>query len=159
MGEYRQSRNIEISTKDYITAVVNASWSNVRVLRSFSDVKDDNLPAICIRLGNPTSHNTNEVGSTSTIRTSTLLIDIFSTDDGNRLDLKDFLIEKLKGEWDYKKYTITNKVSSNIVDGKIKRITITDTEVSPSQDKSQLAKVDRYRHLITLTVTTGKVEV
>ncbi|RLE64490.1 MAG: hypothetical protein DRJ38_05450 [Thermoprotei archaeon] len=155
---YRESRNIEISTKDYIKTQINASWTGINVFRSFGEVTNNNLPAICVRLGK-TLHDNVEIGAPSTIRTATIFVDIFANDDGQRLDLKDFLIEKLKGEWDYHEYTVNNGVSSDIINGKIRRVALSETEVSPAKDKSQLSKVDRYRHLITVTVTTGKVEV
>ena len=91
MGQYRESRNLEISTKDYITEQINASWSGINVYRSFGEVSDNNLPAVCIRLGN-TLHENVEVGDTATTRTATIFVDIFALDDGQRLDLKDFLI-------------------------------------------------------------------
>jgi len=158
MGQYRVSRNLEISTIDYLTTEINTAWSGVSVVRSFSEVDEKKLPVVCIRLGT-TIHDRVEIGTTSTLRIATIFIDIFATDDGQRLDLKDFIISKIKYSWDYREYTVNNGTSTYVVNGKINCLTIKDTEVSPAANKSDLPLVDRYRHLITIQVQTGKVEV
>ncbi len=154
---YRQSRNFEISTKDFIETEIASAFSNVNVYRGWAEVSGNNLPCITVRLGE-TEHPRVGVGSFATRREVTLLIDLFATDDGQRLDVKDFLISILKKSWDYEEYTVTGGSSSSVVDGKIICVGISDTEVNLGTDKSQLDKVDRYRHLITLVVTNGKVE-
>ena len=100
-----------------------------------------------------------EIGSDSTFRNPTVLIDIFATSDGNRLDLKDFLVDVLKTGMPYYEYTITNgQISNKTQNGRIQVISIEDTIVNLNVDKNSLDVHDRFRHLITLTISLGKVE-
>ncbi len=160
MGAYRQSRNFEISTKDYIETQLNIAFPNptINTYRGWEEVSGNNVPCVTVRLGE-TTHPRVGVGSFATRRELTLLIDIFATGDGQRLDVKDFLISILKKSWDYEEYTITGGASSSVTNGKITCIGISDTEVNLGIDKDELDKADRYRHLITIQVTNGKVEV
>ena len=116
------------------------------------------LPSICVRIGT-TIHERVEVGSDSTWRTPQVLIDIFSTSDGQRLDLKDFLIEKLKGGMPYYEYEITNGVvTDKTQNGRIRILEITDNPINFDSDKDQLDVHDRYRHILALNISLGSVE-
>lgn len=158
MGQYRHSRAIEASIMDYITQELIGNWTNVAVEKTFAKIYSISLPSICIRLSD-TIHTTAEVGSTATIRTPLVLIDLFCDNDGQRLDLKDFLVEKLKAGLPYYDYTITNSVVSNKVqNGRIRIISISDTPIDLGIDKDKLDPRDRYRHLLTLSVSLSKVE-
>lgn len=159
MGQYRISRNIEASLIDYIKAeLITASWNNVNVEKTFARVYDIELPTICIRLSE-TTHDPVELGTNSTMRTPLILIDIFAKDDGGRLDLKDFLVSILKHGCPYYEYTIANgSIQSKAQNGRIRVLRIADTEVNLGVDKSNLDVHDRYRHLLTLTTSLGRVE-
>jgi hypothetical protein len=159
MGNYRISRNIEASLIQYIEEeLVTANLTNVSVEKTFARVYDINLPSICVRIED-TEHNSAEIGDTTTYRIPTVLIDIFATSDGNRLDLKDFLVSVLKKGFNYYEYTIANgQIQTKTQNGRVSVITIDDTIVNLNTDKNSLDVHDRYRHLLGLTLSTGKVE-
>lgn len=158
MGQYRPSRAIEASIIDYIIQELIGNWDNVAVEKSFARIYSINLPSICIRLSD-TTHTNVEVGSTATYRTPLVLIDLFCENDGQRLDLKDFLVETLKGGLPYYNYTIAGgKVINKVQDGRIRVISISDTPIDLGVDKDKLDPRDRYRHILTLSVSLGKVE-
>ena len=156
---YRISRNIEASIVEYIKAELeSAGWTNVNVEKTFSKVYEIELPTICVRVGD-TIHNPVELGSNSTIRDAQVLIDIFGSNDGNRLDLKDFLISIFRNGLVFNEYTIANgKIVDTVSNGRIRVLNITDIPLDFSTDKNDLDIHDRYRHLLTLTVSTGKAE-
>jgi len=160
MGEYRISRNIEATLIQYIEAeLVTASWNNVTVEKSFSKVYDINLPVICVRLKD-TVHNKSEIGTESTHRNATVFIDVFARDDGGRLDLKDFLVSILKRGCPYYEYTIANgSIQDKTQNGRLRVTNLTDTMVDLGFDKADLAVHDRYRHLLTLTISLGRLEI
>ncbi|MHA1437993.1 MAG: hypothetical protein ACTSPD_10485 [Promethearchaeota archaeon] len=163
MAQYGISRNIESSTIDYLTTEINANWNRVIVEKTYSrayNVNMDENAVICIRVGD-TRHESVELGSKSTTREPFILIDIFGQNDGNRLDLKDFIVDKLKHSWDYYEYEIENGEVKNKVATNYKLIAkrpIIDKELNTGTDKSKLDIHDRYRHLITVTLILGKVE-
>jgi len=156
---YRISRNLEASIIDYIEEqLVIDNWSDINVVKTFARVSGLNLPAICIRCGE-TDHRKAQLGDDSTFRTASVLIDIFGINDGNRLDLKDWLIGAVKRGMPYYDYTVVGgEVTSKIPNGRIRVQDIIDTPINFDVDKNILQPPDRFRHLITIAVSIGKVE-
>lgn len=158
---YRESRNFEASVIKFLTDELATDWENVQIEKTFARVStsfNDNTPVVCVRVG-ITTHDRVEIGSFTTKRNPLIIIDIFANNDGQKLDLKDYIIEKIKGGLNYYEFVIEN----NVITGKIKAgaITvkeITDMPVYGDIDKNALSKVDRYRWRITLLTTTSLVE-
>lgn len=156
-GQYRESRNVEASLIQYIEEqLVAGSWTNITVILGFDRAyeipidKNNASAIIAVRLQN-TEHDKIEVGSNSTVRLPTTFIDIFSSSDGQRLDLKDFLVSVLKDGFPYYEYTITNgAISDKTLNGRLGVDNIADTKLNFNSDKSELSKHDRYRHLLQL---------
>ena len=157
MGAYRPTRNYETSTKDYIEENTSGDWSDVKVYRGWAEISGNNLPAVTVRSG-LNDHNRVGVGSFATRRSITLFIDIFASNEGQGLDLKDYLIGLLKSSWIYNEYTVTNRVSTAVANGRITCESISDMPVNLNINKSELDKIDRYRYLITVVCTANKVE-
>ncbi len=155
---YRISRNFEASIIQFIKTQLSGSWTGVSVEKTFAKVYDIDLPVICVRCGN-TAHRHAQIGDDSTVRTATILIDIFGTSSGLSLDLKDFLIEKLKGGLVYYEYTIVSgQIDTKTANGRIRVLTMEDVPVDFEIEKSKLEPHDRHRWLITLDVSLGQVE-
>ena len=161
---YRQSRNIEASIIEFIREQLTlASWNKINVEKTFVRVEDADLQKtgafIVVRISD-TIHNKVEIGDNNTYRTVLVLVDIFATSDGQRLDLKDFLAQKLKNGLKYYEYVINaGQIQTKTQNGRISVSDITDTIVNLGVDKDNLDVVDRYRHLLTLNVEMRKVEV
>lgn len=166
MGIYRVSRNIEASIIEYIQSeLASASWTGITVEKTFQRVYDIPVDAfnksgvVCVRMED-TTHLPAQIGDTSTRIFPFVLVDIFASSDGQRLDLKDFLISIFKKGMVFNEYTVNeNSVSNRTPNGRIRITNIEDTPVSFGINKSSLEVHDRYRHLITLTVSLGRVEV
>jgi len=158
MGNYNISRNLEASLIDYIKSVLTGSWTDVSVEKTFNQISKVALPGIFLRVSD-TIHETVEIGGTATKRFPLVLIDLFCKSDGQRLDLKDFLVSKLKSGCPYYQYVITNGViTSKTANGRIRVTSIQDTPINFTTDKSELEVSDRYRHLLTLNISLGKIE-
>ena len=158
MGTYRISRNIESSIIDYLIDELASSWSNVNVEKTFARVYELSLPTVCVRLAT-TEHPKAQIGDNSTYRIPQILIDVFCTSDGQRLDLKDFLIEKLRGGLNYYEYTTSgNTITDKTQNGRIRVLSIDDIPIEFDTDKDNLDVHDRYRHLLTLTISLGRIE-
>jgi len=159
MGVYRISRNTEASIVDFLKTSFQADWGSNNVEKSFAQIYEIDLPSICVRAGVST-HTPVEVGSNSTWRTVLVSIDIFATSDGQRLDIKDWLISKVKNGINYYNYTISNGVvQSKTLAGRINIRKIEDEPLNFDTEKDELDTHDKYRHLITLTISLGKTEV
>jgi len=157
MSYFRQTRNVELSTIDYIEACINSSWSGVTTVKSFAQVYADTikLPVVCIRLSE-TINNRREIGATTLDNHYSLSIDIFANSDGQRLDLADFVESTLKDGWTYSLYSqnpsnreVLNKVSSG-------RITVESFVTNARIELMPTTEVkDRFRHNITVLVRPG----
>jgi hypothetical protein len=165
MAIYRRTRNIEASVIDYIIAqLASASWTGIAVVKGFEEAYGLNLPVIAVRSESSVT-NHGELGDNAEVRDYQVLINLFSTSDGQRLDLKDFIIDIMKVGCPYYKY-ITQKssdgrstiIQSKTAEGRIRVLKIGDTSIKFDTEKSKLETIDRYRHLITLTVNRGKLE-
>jgi hypothetical protein len=156
---------LEASFIDFLKTTLEEtpySWTNLNVIKGFAHAYELPTPTIAIRAEN-TVYDKVEVGSNSFTRTVQVFIDIFASDDGMRLDLKDCIIEILKDGLIYNEYTITKSgrtaTASSTPNGRIRIQKIEDNPISFGiDDKTKLDVHDRYRNLLTLTVSIGKVE-
>jgi hypothetical protein len=155
MGLYRISRAVEASLIDKITAdLVVDGWTEIRVEKAFSEVYQGTLPCILINVTDLTPQKL-EVGSKTNLKYFTVNIRIFATSDGQRLDLSDWLFDKLEDGINYYTYTITNGVvSSKVLAGKIVIRNWFDNR-KELQNTENLTKEDRYRHLLSFSVNVA----
>jgi len=149
---YRVSRNIEASLIDRMTEdLVTDGWSGIRVEKAFAEVYKGTLPCIVVNVLEIRPKKL-EVGSKTNLKYFTVNIRFFATSDGSRLDLSDWMLDKLEDDTDYYTYTITNgEVTSKVLSGRIvltrwfeNRKELTNTE--------NLELADRYRHLLSFEV-------
>jgi hypothetical protein len=171
MAEYKESRNIEKSCIEAIKIILlEHNYDNVEVVRTFKKVYEipfdpkKGTAVICVRIGD-TSYTGMELGSNLTMREPLILIDLFTSSDGQRLDLKDILISGLKGGFDYYEYTTIGGVTEDAYydsgessNGSIEVNKIGDTPLDFGINKSELDPHDRYRSLITLHCFKTKLE-
>ena len=95
MSYFRQSRNCELSCIYYLETEIAGAWTGVTVIKSFTNAYKSALPVVCIRLTDTTDAR-KEIGATTLLNDYTITIDIFAKSDGQRLDLADFIMDKLK---------------------------------------------------------------
>jgi len=156
---YRASRNIEASILDFLTTNLNADWTGISVEKTFANVSGDNLPVVLVRTSD-VEHERHELGSSLTKRHPLILIDIYAKTDGQKLDLTDYLVSKLKSGLSYYTYTIV----SGVVDTKVLagRITVTlpisVTQVDLDVPKSDLSTVDSHHSLLSLSCSITVLE-
>lgn len=159
MSMYRISRSIEASFIDYLKPLLQTDWNIDRVEKTYARIYAIELPSVCIRVGD-TIHAKVEIGDDATVRDVHVLVDLFCTSDGQRLDLKDYIIEKIKAGLPYYNYEIENgEIKTKTQDGRIRILSIDETLINFGTDKQDLDIHDRYRHLIDLTISLGKIEV
>lgn len=160
-NQYRISRNIEASILDFLDDLFNgfgSDWYGISVEKTFAKIYKAKLPSVCVRVG-VTTYDRVEIGNTAIKRTAQIFIDLFTQSDGQRLDLKDYIIEKTKGGFPYYDYEIKEGVvKSKTESGRVSIRDIDDTPVDFDIDKDKLSPQDKYRHLITLTCSLGQVE-
>jgi len=146
---YRVSRNIEASLIDKITEwLVADGWTGIYVEKTASEIYGGHWPAILVN-AQEIRPETLEVGSKTKIKYFTVNIRIFAQNDGQRLDLSDWLFDKLLDDVNYYSYTITGgEVAAKDLTGRIvltkwfdNRKELVNTEV--------LEKEDRYRHILS----------
>jgi hypothetical protein len=146
---YRISRNIEASLIDQITELLEEDgWQNIRVEKSFLEARNGTLPCICVNAleFRPVKK---EIGSKLHIKYFTVNIRIFCKTDGSRLDLSDWLFDELENNLNYYSYNITDgEVSEKNLSGRIVVTRFFDNKKELTNTEN-LAKEDRYRHLLS----------
>lgn len=162
MATYRVSRNIEASLIEFVRDILESTWTDVTVEKSFSKIYETKLPSVCISSEN-TVYNKVQIGDNSFERNVNVIVDLFCENDGQRLDLKDTLIEGLKDGCPYYEYKIkrtgrTASVDNQTQNGRIRIIKVADTPVDIDTEKDNLDQHDRFRHRLTLTVSLGRCE-
>jgi hypothetical protein len=149
---FRETRNIELSTIDFLTTEINANWTGVTVVKTFPEADAAVLPVVCIRLLDTTSVN-REIGSTTLDHTYDIIIDIFAKSDGQRLDLSDFITNTIKDGWSYYEYSHTpghpDQLSKN-ENGKVNFETILENRRIDFVET--VSDQDKYRHVISFLV-------
>jgi len=155
---YRISRNIEASIIDFLREKFSVDWSSIKCEKTFAKIYSLELPSVCVRVGT-SDHSKVQIGSNATVRDIQVLIDIFATSDGIRLDLKDYIIEKIKNGMIYYETEINEgQINNQFVNGRIRVTNIEETPINFGENKDLLDIHDRYRHLLTFTVSLGRVE-
>ena len=149
MATYRISRNVEASLVDRITADLSSGgWTGISVEKGFPQEYKGKTPMIAVECLEIRPEKL-EVGGKNYIKNFNIKIRIFGANDGQRLDLSDYLFDKLLDDTNYYAYTITSgAVSAKVLTGRIvitrwldNRKELTNTE--------GLEKEDRYRHLFS----------
>jgi len=165
--KYRISRNIEASFISFLQETLEEtpySWETISIIKGFSKAYEEQipLPVIAVRAEN-TVYDFVEIGTNNFTRTIQVFINIFADSDGLRLDLKDCIVEILKEGLIYNEYEIIKSgrtaTATPTPKGRIRIQKISDTPIDFNiDDKTKLNERDKYRHLLTLTVSIGKVE-
>lgn len=152
MGYFRESRNCELSTIYYLETAIANDWSGITVVKSFTNAYKTTLPVVAIYLSS-TNNNRREIGGTSLVKDHFINIDIFATSNGQRIDLADYITDKLKDCWTYYLHSQTSgspESLSRTPDGTIMVTNyITDTKIDFGEN---VEATDRFRHFIQIQV-------
>lgn len=166
MAIYRISRNIEASIVDFLTEefAESGGYSNISVFKTFKKVYGLQMDvnkghaAVCVRASTSRLPKI-EIGTNAILRTVLVMLDVFATSDGQREDLKDFLIDVCKEGIPYYQYEVSgDTVASKVPSGYLRVSIDNDAPVNFNTDKTALDVHDRYRHALTLKVCTSQVE-
>jgi len=104
--EWRTSRNIENSLYVFLTdqvdenSVTDSNNVNIPIRVGRKVSKDWTLPCITIYLDDKTSERA-EVGSNNRLKSYLIIMDIYATNEGERLDLSDWLEETVNNGFRY----------------------------------------------------------
>ncbi len=167
MATYRPTRAIEASVIDFLQQAFAAAdgWKNITVEKTFKNVyanstfeQNKGKPVICVRVLTSKVPRI-ELGTNAYWRTALVNIDIFATSDGQREDLKDFIIDKIiKGVPFYRYLIKGDEILSKIQIGRLRIVIDGDAPVNFNTDKSHLDVIDRYRHSLSLSATMSQIE-
>jgi hypothetical protein len=151
---FREARNVELSLLYYLEQNLAADWSGTTVVKTFKKVyaRDTALPIVCVRLAD-TSTTRLEVGSDTLDNRYLLVIDIFVSDDGMRLDLTDYIKSKLKSGWVHYDHSKQSGSPSALVRSANGRDYVLDFVSDTRVDATDSAdEKDQYRQSISVRV-------
>lgn len=150
-GQYfGEARNVERSTTEYIKTQIESGWTGVSVVLGYPNFSKASTPVVSVTLSAEFG-NAKEIGSTAYESIYNILIEIFASDDGQRLDLSQFIKEKVISQWTYYLYS---RGSGNTIDrvanGNINFIEFTQNSRIDFFD--DVSVQDRFRHIIGINV-------
>lgn len=151
MLTWNKLRNLENSLKDFLDGKVSNEDidCSIRVGR-----KEDNkwsIPCITLYVESQTSTRL-EIGSNKRDNLHLMILDIYATNEGERLDLADWLSAAINDGFRYYSYTQneSNPESPTKVAGGLVGVEfVTNARVSLGQN---IDETDKYRHRITINV-------
>jgi len=148
---FRESRNVELSTVQYLETAIPISWTGVTVIKSFYYAydKDNTPPIVCIRL---MDQNTDffEIGNTRLDNIYNMVIDIFATSDGQRMDLADFILDTIKDSWVYNTYAQDAGTLIATPAGRLRTVSFIENgkvDIGETEESR-----DRHRHSIIFSI-------
>lgn len=156
MGHYyTQTRNTELSTLKFIEDNLAVDWSNVNLVKTWTQLEKVKNPVICAMLSD-TNYDREELGNTAYRPTFIFTIDIFAKSDGMRVDISDWLMNTLNPGWTY--YEVSQSSGSNrtLVYTDAGRCRIDRIFENSKVDLGKMGDIkDKYRQTIVLAVTVG----
>jgi hypothetical protein len=152
MAYFRETRNVELSTIEFLTAQINASWTGVTTVKTFQEAEAAKLPVVCIRLLDTLS-TTREIGQTLLAHNYNIVIDIFAKSDGQRLDLADFITNLIPDGWVYYEYSHTPGHPDQLSTSAAGRVNFQSILENRRIDFYEtIEDQDKYRHIISFLV-------
>jgi hypothetical protein len=154
MSAFQQNRNVELSLLFYLTTQINNDWSGVTVVKSQKEVyaTSISLPVVCVRMID-TSTVYKELGATTLEDRYLVVIDVYTTSDGQRIDLSYYIKDKLKDGWVHYNHSHPSGDNSSLsrsASGRDMVVEwISDSRVDFGQDVDQK---DKFRQSISIRV-------
>lgn len=157
MLSWQLYRNLENSLKDFLDTEIstdsvtdiNGTAVPVRVGRK----NDDNwtIPCISLYVESETLERF-EIGSNNRDERELIIIDIYATNEGERLDLAKWVTDTINNGWQYYTYTVnvaTPESPNKVAGGWVNVDFLSNTRINLGNNVSQL---DVYRHRISINV-------
>jgi hypothetical protein len=149
-GYFRATRNVELSVIYYLETAIANDWTGVSVVKSFTNAYKTALPVVCIRLLD-TVNGRLEVGADTLLNDYTITIDIFAKSDGQRLDLADYIMDKLKDGCIHYTHSQTpgdTDTLTRVTDGRLHINRFSSNTRIDFGDTGDVDEYDRFRHFI-----------
>jgi len=153
MSYFREARNVELSTIYFLENSFNADWTGISVIKSFSNAYKTTRPVVCVRVLDITN-NWKEIGSTSLFNDYSIVIDVFAKSDGQRIDLADYIMDKLKDGYTYYVHSQTSGDPETLTRVDSGRIHIRRFYSNRKLDFGDegVDEYDKFRHFIHIAV-------
>ena len=154
MPYFTQSRNIELSTLAFLETNLSTDWTGITTVKTFKKAYDTStaVPIVCCRLADVNPARL-ELGATTLENRYFIIIDIFTRSDGQRVDLADYVVDKLRLGWTYNTYAHASGDKSTLeatADGRVFVTNwISDTKIDLGEGADPK---DRYRQTVSVLV-------
>ena len=145
-------RNVELSTIYYLQNQINADWTNIPVIKAKKNAPAINPPFVTVKVISVFS-KLKEIGSRTLENTYNIILDIYASSDGQKLDLAQFLEDKIVLDWTYYIHSQTSgtpEVLARSDSGKLKWQSFTQHTSIDFVDA--VDKPDRFRYVLAFNV-------
>ena len=152
MSYFQPARNTELSIHYYLKTEIDSAWSGISTIKSFTQAYKTALPVVCVRLREfpPTPL---EVGSTTLLYDYNIVIDIFANSEGQKNDLANFIMDKLKDGCVYYEFSQTSGAPETLTKTANGRLHVKDYLSNTSLDFGEDAdKWDQHRFFVSVNM-------
>lgn len=149
---FGQLRNVELSTIYYLQNQINADWSNISVIKAKKNAPAINPPFVTVKAIS-VFPKLKEIGSRLLDNTYNIIVDIYASSDGQKLDLAQFLEDKIILDWTYYIHSQASGTPEVLVrsdSGKLKWQNFTQHTSLDFVDA--VDKPDRFRYVLAFNV-------
>ena len=154
MSYFQPARCVELSVHYYLETEINAHWTDISTIKSFTQAYKTALPVVCVRLREfPPIQK--EIGSTSLIYDYNIVIDIFANSEGQKNDLAYFIMDKLKDGCIYYEFSQTSGAPETLTKTANGRLHVKDYLSNTALDFGEDAdKYDQHRFHVSVNMRT-----
>ncbi len=149
-------RNVELSTIYFLETQVNADWTGISVIKAKRNAPAIDPPVITVKVLSVLP-KLKEIGSRTLDNSYNIILDVYATSDGQKLDLAQYLEDKVILDWTYYLHSQESGntgVLSRVSNGKIAWQSFTQHTSIDFVDTVE--KPDRFRYVLAFNVRVNQ---
>lgn len=144
-------RNVELSTIYYLETQFSSGWTGITIQKGYPNFTKVNPPVVAMRINNILNPQ-KEIGSRATNDILNIVVDIFATSDGQKLDLAQYLTTLItQNNWTYYVWSRGSGETMDKVDsGKV--VYSGMIQNAPVFHTDDVDSAERFRHTLSFDV-------
>lgn len=153
---FGQLRNVELSTIYFLETQINADWTGISTIKAKKNGVAVDPPVVTVKVIS-VFPKLKEIGSRTLENTYNIVVDIYASSDGQKLDLAQYIESKIILDWTYYIHSqesgnpgVLNRVSN----GKVSWQNFTQHTSLDFVDT--VDKADRFRYVLAFNVRVSQ---
>lgn len=153
---FGQLRNVELSTIYYLETQINSDWDGISTIKAKRNALAIDPPIVAVKVVS-VFNKLKEIGSRTLDNTYNIIVDIYATSDGQKLDLAQYIESKVILDWTYYIHSQESGnpgVLARVPSGKVAWQSFTQHTSLDFVDT--VDKPDRFRYVLAFNVRVSQ---